>query len=333
MIRKIFLCCFWYYSLCISVVQAQQYRSFSPPVEANPYLNPAYAERLPLLHTNSPIWGIFNGRYRILPQLADGPATIFVNGDIYGRPGKGNATLIGGLQFIRFNTDPIFTTHFNTRVAVAIPLKPDKIYLSAGASPGFLQYVFQTGRLLPVFPDDPLLAEALQVRRDFSMGAGVYLSSKLDWPWQNESQYDYWFLGASMPQINLNKTAAQPNWQTSNYYGYFGLRTELRPEFFLEPLVAMRYVKNVPLQMEGVLRLKYTKDPRRTFDTFWVGAGWAGSRQKIAEMYYVEIGGGVPLYDRPFSFRVSYSFSSRSYISAFNSALEFSFSFVPFKDE
>lgn len=332
MIRKITFGCLWYCSLSLSVVQAQQYRSFSPGIEANPYLNPGYAERLPL-NAKLPFWMTFHGRYRSLPQLPDGPATMFVSGDVYGRPGKANATLIGGLQFLQFNTDPIITTQIKTRVAVAIPLR-GKTWLSAGVSPGILQYTFRTERLLPVFPDDPLLAEGLQVCRDYSMGAGLYLISS--WPWKRDkAKYQYWFLGASMPQINLRGIATQTNWQASHYYGYLGGRTELgsNDHFFLEPLVALRYVKNVPLQMEGVLRLKYTKDPSRTFDTFWAGAGWAGSRQKIAEMYYVEIGGGVPLYDRPFCFRVSYSFSSRSHISAFNSALEFSFSFVPFKDE
>lgn len=309
---------------------AQQFRSFSQGFEVNTFINPGYAERFPLISSCS-LFVKTDGTYRSRPQLPNGPSTLFFDGDLYWSPRRNGATLIGGAHFVRFNTNPIYSNRLSGRIAGVIPLSKTR-HLSVGISPGVLQHRVATEQLLPLFPNDPVLADSVRVNRSFSIGAGVYFVSNFQWPWKQGSRYqEYFFLGYSMPRIGLpTKDSLKIN-QVTHHYLHAGFKSQIKDsDFYVEPVFLVKYVKNLPVQGEGVIRIIYKTVEENISDNFWVGVGIAGSKHQWLEMGHLEMGvglnGGLPS-----TLRLSYTFSSKSYISAFNAALECLVTVVPFQ--
>jgi type IX secretion system PorP/SprF family membrane protein len=143
-------------------------------------------------------------------------------------------------------------------------------FLSGGLNFGFFQYRYQPWKGKTRDLND-LTALTRNQQGFMDVSAGLFMSNAL----QNE---DVLYLGASVPQLlATNFTTDVTNAVTRyrhyyflvGYYHFFGNESDPRFRSFVEPSVWLRYVPNIPLQIDANVRVNLSQ--------FWVGGGLAMS--------------------------------------------------------
>ncbi|MCB0572961.1 MAG: type IX secretion system membrane protein PorP/SprF [Saprospiraceae bacterium] len=306
----IFLSC-----LLVVPVGAQQIPLFSQGFDVSPFLNPAHVDFL-IIRQQKPV---LKGRVadRSLLQLADGPTLSSFDADFYVKPNVPTSFVLG-THIVYFDTDPIFTTRVNVRLAVYQRLS-NEAWLSVGLSPGLVQYRVNTNPLLYIFPDDPALFNENRDVKSFALGAGAYLHLPFNIG-KNKSDFKYLFCGISMPKIGLKNRETVNNRidQNNHYYSYLGLHFPWADRFFIEPLVQVKYLPGLPVHGEIVCRVK------RELADLLIPQYWAGIGYSNTNMGYVEVGFGWPI-GATFNImmRSSYTRTFGPYARVFHSGLEF----------
>ena len=141
-------------------------------------------------------------------------------------------------------------------------------FISGGLNIGFLQYRYQPDKGKTKDAQDPFTSYRQQ-QGVFDVSAGVFASNEL----QND---DVLYYGVSVPQLIAQNFAIGRDSALSRYkhyyvllgyYHFFGDGGDPVFRSFIEPSVWLRYVPNVPLQMDANIRVNISQ--------FWVGAGMA----------------------------------------------------------
>lgn len=143
-------------------------------------------------------------------------------------------------------------------------------FISGGLSVGAFQYRFDPSKSKTRDSNDPL---ATTVNRQglFDVSAGLFMNIAL----KND---DVLYLGASVPQVvSLNFSTDTESALTHykhyyfliGYYHFFGDASEAAFRSFIEPSIWLRYVPNIPLQMDANVRINLSQ--------FWFGGGLAMS--------------------------------------------------------
>ncbi len=242
--RLLTLLCF---AFCITVMQAQQLPLYTQYMLNDFVMNPAIAGKNPYFEAKS------DNRYQWI-GITDAPRTYMLS--VHG-PTKNMKVGLGGSLF----TDIVGPTRrigFNLAYAYHMQLS-EKTKLSFGASAGLVQWAVDGSKITLHDPFDNIISAGYQSVFVPDFGAGFYLYG------------DKWYVGAAVPQIYpaqlkfFNYMSQTDSRMENHIYASAGYRFDIGDDFDLEPSILFKYVKPVPLQFDGGLRLVYK-------ESVWLGA-------------------------------------------------------------
>jgi type IX secretion system PorP/SprF family membrane protein len=287
--------------LFVAPTQAQQIPLFTQYREMHGILNPAAIPHGFMTNQNKGAFGISNRRQWL--NIPNPPTTQILRGEYFAADRTGVALLAGG-YLLNDQTGPTGFTGLYGRVAGVVTNDAEVGGVSVGLALGAVQYRLKTTELKLRDADDIRATEdRMKIYPDLSIGAFWYQRF-------GDFSDDYVYAGVSVPQImgldlsiadvskSLQYKRVQHFYASAGWYHFFGDGT------FIEPSVWVKYVKNVPLNVD--INLRY-----QAADTFWVGAGTSVSGNIHAELGVI-LGKNIGFES---NFRVGYGFdySTQSY--------------------
>ena len=233
----------------VEVGFAQQLPQYSQYMFNDFVMNPAIAGRNNYWEAKS------NNRYQWV-GITDAPRTYILS--LQG-PFKNLKMGIGGTIFTDI-VGPTRRTGFN--MAYAYHIKLNSTYkLSFGVNAGVLQYSVDGSKIIPHDAGDPIMSPSYQSALTPDLGGGAYLYSKkltvsLGFPQLYQANIKFF-----NDQVTKNSVLAQ------HFYGLVGYKFNLSEDFILEPMVLVKYVAPVPVQIDGGLKLSYQ-------GKMWIGVNY-----------------------------------------------------------
>ena len=290
--------------LFLTTTHAQQMPLFTQYREMQGIINPAsishgfFTDR----HTNS--IGVSIRKQWV--DIQGPPTTQILRGEYFAAERTG-VTLLAGGYLMNDQTGPTGFTGFYGRIAGVIT--PDAEYsgLSFGMALGGVQYRVKTSELKLHDADDIRASQdRTQFYPDLSIGAFWY--QRLD----GLADEDYVYAGASVPQIfgldltvptgigakDVRLQRIRHYYANAGWYHFFGEGT------FIEPSVWVRYVPNIPVNVD--MNLRY-----QAVNSFWVGAG--GSLQGTIHAEVGIILGKNIGFENNLKFGYGFDYSTRTY--------------------
>lgn len=178
--------------------------------------------------------------------ITDAPRTytLSVNG-----PSKNQKMGFGGYIFTD-NVGPTRRTGFNATYAYHVKIN-DKVKLGMGLSAGVIQFMIDGSKITLRESDDDIITNGVQSVLLPDAGFGLYL------------YHEKYYVGFSAPQllnsrVNFFKEGRNPEGTLpSHFFFNAGYKFKVSETFVVEPSVFVKYVKPVPVQFEGTLRLIY----------------------------------------------------------------------------
>jgi type IX secretion system PorP/SprF family membrane protein len=282
-------------------MQAQQISLFTQYREMHGILNPAAVPYGFLTNQNKTSIGVLNRRQWL--NMPNPPTTQILRGEHFAADRTGVALLAGG-YFINDQTGPTGFTGLYGRIAGVITNDADVGGVSFGLSLGGVQYRLKTTELkLRDDGDIRAMDDRTTIYPDLSIGAFWYQKFP-------DLSDDYVYAGVSVPQmmgLDLNVTDVDKTLhyqRVRHYYASAGWYHFFEEGSFLEPSVWVKYVKNVPLNVDFNLRYQAA-------NTFWVGAGSSLTGNIHAELGFI-LGKNVG-FDSNFRVGYGFDYSSQTY--------------------
>jgi type IX secretion system PorP/SprF family membrane protein len=288
---------------CFFVIkmQAQQIPLFTQYREMHGILNPAAVPYGFLTNQNKTSIGVLNRRQWL--NMPNPPTTQILRGEHFAADRTGVALLAGG-YLINDQTGPTGFTGLYGRIAGVITNDADVGGVSFGLSLGGVQYRLKTTELkLRDDGDVRAMDDRTTIYPDLSIGAFWYQKFP-------DLSDDYVYAGVSVPQmmgLDLNVTDVDKTLhyqRVRHYYASAGWYHFFEEGSFLEPSVWVKYVKNVPLNVDFNLRYQAA-------NTFWVGAGSSLTGNIHAELGFI-LGKNVG-FDSNFRVGYGFDYSSQTY--------------------
>ena len=174
---------------------------------------------------------------------------------------------------INDQTGPTGFTGLYGRIAGIFSDDPYDSGIAAGFSFGLVQYRVDISEIKFLELNDVLITED-QSRLYPDVGFGVFAYKRLSGGWLDESQI---YGGISVPQlIGLDLEFQDQNDQfhtkrIQHFYGMLGMIKYLDDGKFLQPNVWIKYVPNVPVNVDFNLRYQLAAN-------FWLGSGVSTAR-------------------------------------------------------
>lgn len=201
--------------------------------------------------------------------ITDAPRTytLSVNG-----PTKNQKMGFGGYIFTD-NVGPTRRTGFNASYAYHIKVN-EKVKLSMGISAGVIQFMIDGSKITLRESDDDIITNGVQSVLLPDAGFGLYL------------YHEKYYVGFSAPQllnsrINFFKEGRNPEGTLpSHFFFNGGYKFQVSEDFVVEPSVFVKYVKPVPVQFEGTIRLIYQ-------DKVWLAGTYRDKDAITASMGYI----------------------------------------------
>jgi type IX secretion system PorP/SprF family membrane protein len=282
-------------------MQAQQIPLFTQYREMHGILNPAAVPYGFLTNQNKTSIGVLNRRQWL--NMPNPPTTQILRGEHFAADRTGVALLAGG-YLINDQTGPTGFTGLYGRIAGVITNDADVGGVSFGLSLGGVQYRLKTTELkLRDDGDVRAMDDRTTIYPDLSIGAFWYQKFP-------DLSDDYVYAGVSVPQmmgLDLNVTDVDKTLhyqRVRHYYASAGWYHFFEEGSFLEPSVWVKYVKNVPLNVDFNLRYQAA-------NTFWVGAGSSLTGNIHAELGFI-LGKNVG-FDSNFRVGYGFDYSSQTY--------------------
>jgi type IX secretion system PorP/SprF family membrane protein len=255
-------------------IQAQQLPIFTQYREMQGILNPAAVSYGFLTAQNKTAFGVSSRRQWL--NMPNPPTTQVLHGSYFAADRTGVAFLGGG-YLINDQTGPTSFTGLYGRIAGVLTNDAEVGGISVGLAIGAVQYRLKSGNLKLRDVDDILANEdRTKVYPDLSIGAFWYQK-------MGAFSDDYLYAGVSVPQMigldlsinDVSKTLhyerIQHYYASAGWYHFFGEGS------FIEPSVWVKYVKNVPINVDFNVRYQAA-------NTFWLGAGSSVSGNIHAEL-------------------------------------------------
>ncbi len=233
--------------LCFFGMKSQQLPLYTQYMLNDFPMNPAIAGKDPFFAAMS------DNRYQWI-GITDAPRTYMLS--CHG-PTKNMKVGMGGYLF----TDIVGPTRrigFNYAYAYHVKLS-DQLKLSLGLSAGILQHAVDGSKITLRDPADLVISNGYQSVLVPDFGTGFYLYT------------DKWYVGAAAPQIYpaelkfFDYTTKSQSRLATHMYASAGYRFDIGEDIDIEPSVLFKYVKPVPLQFDGGLRVVYK-------EAVWIGA-------------------------------------------------------------
>ncbi len=313
-ILKAFAC------ICIlaTEAQAQQMPLFTQYREMQGVINPAAINHSFFTDQHKGSVGVSFRRQWV--DIQGPPTTQILRGEYFAADHTGVTILAGG-YLMNDQTGPTGFTGLYGRIAGV--LTPDAEYsgLSVGLALGGVQYRIKTSELKLRDADDIRASQDhTQFYPDLSIGAFWY--QRLD----GLADDDYVYAGASIPQLmsldltvptgigakNVRLERVKHYYANAGWYHFFGEGS------FIEPSIWLRYLPNVPLNVD--MNLRY-----QAANSFWIGAG--GSLQGTVHAETGIILGKNMGFDKSFKFGYGFDYATRSYGSFAGTSHEVNLSF------
>jgi type IX secretion system PorP/SprF family membrane protein len=296
-------------------MQAQQMPLFTQYREMHGILNPAAVPYGFLTNQNKTSIGVLNRRQWL--NMPNPPTTQILRGEHFAADRTGVALLAGG-YLINDQTGPTGFTGLYGRIAGVITNDADVGGVSFGLSLGGVQYRLKTTDLkLRDDGDIRAMNDRTTIYPDLSIGAFWYQKFP-------DLSDDYVYAGVSVPQmmsLDLNVTDVDKTLhyqRVRHYYASAGWYHFFEEGSFLEPSVWVKYVKNVPLNVDFNLRYQAA-------NTFWVGAGSSLTGNIHAELGVI-LGKNVG-FDSNFRVGYGFDYSSQTYGSFVGTTHEVNWSY------
>lgn len=262
---------FWLLSQSIF---AQQLPIFTQYREHHSYVNPAAVG-----------WDYFTYKYNFnvgishrnqWAEIEHHPKVQHLHGEYILR-GKGNFSLLTGLNFIKQSTDPFYRTGTYGRAVVLFTDNPYYFGIAAGFMAGGVSYRLKIRDLLTM-EDEPILSNIqLDELKNFrpDVGLGVYFYKQFR---KGILKGDNLYGGFSVPQILSLKAHGNEDLVKTkpHFFGVLGYYRYLNQDSFLEPSVWIKTTPNAPLNFDFNLRFQYA-------NIFWVGSGFSTNDSVIFE--------------------------------------------------
>lgn len=258
-------------------LSSQQLSLFNQYRENQTILNPAAVGNNYLAYDQNLAFGV---SYRSQWQEFEGsPTTATIRGEYLYNNG-GAVSLLSGGYIVNDKTGPTGYTGLYGRVGGLLSDDPYYGGISIGLSFGAVQYRVNTSEIRLREVNDVLaMDDQNQIYPD--VGVGIFAYKLLDDGGFFDGDYVYG--GLSIPQaFGLDLTFENENGEFStqrlqHFYGHIGLYKFFRDEGFLEPSIWVKYVPNVPVNVDFNLRYQMAQN-------FWVGIGGATSQAMHIEM-------------------------------------------------
>jgi type IX secretion system PorP/SprF family membrane protein len=281
--------------------QAQQMPLFTQYREMHGVLNPAAIPYGYLTNQNKTSFGITSRNQWL--DMPNPPTTQVLRGEYFAADRTGVTLLTGG-YLINDQTGPTGLTGVYGRIAGVLTNDAEVGGVSIGLSIGAVQYRLKTTELKLRDEGDIRATEDRSIiYPDLSIGAFWYQKFA-------DFSDDYVYAGVSVPQMmGLDLKVADVNKSLSyqrvrHYYASAGWYHFFGEGSFIEPSVWVKYVQNVPLNVD--INLRY-----QAANTFWVGAGTSVSGNIHAELGVI-LGKNVG-FDSNFRVGYGFDYSSQSY--------------------
>ncbi|MCC7301593.1 MAG: type IX secretion system membrane protein PorP/SprF [Bacteroidia bacterium] len=258
-------------------IRAQQLPLYTQYMLNDYVMNPAIAGKNPYYEVKS------NNRYQWI-GITDAPRTYILSAN---GPTRDKNVGLGGYLFTdivgptrRIGID--FTYAYHIQLA-------EKTKLSFGASAGLLQWAVDGSKITLYHPFDNIISNGYQSVLVPNLGAGFYFYG------------EKWYVGGSAPQVYPAKlkffsyqSDPESRMQT-HFYGSAGYSFDLGEDFDLEPSILLKYVKPVPLQFDGGIRLVYKESV------------WAGATYRTMDAWAAFVGFN---YEKNLTLGYSYDFTT-----------------------
>ncbi len=302
-------------SLFLTPTHAQQIPLFTQYREMHGVLNPAAVPYSFLTDKNRGSIGVSNRRQWL--NMPNPPTTQILRGEYFAADRTGVALLAGG-YLINDQTGPTGFTGLYGRVAGVVTSDAEVGGFSLGLALGAVQYRLKATELKLRDPDDVRVNEdRTKMYPDLSIGAFWYQRF-------GDFSDDYVYAGVSVPQIMgldlslANADKALQYQRIPHYYASAGWYHFFGEGAFIEPSVWVKYVKNVPLNVD--LNLRY-----QAANTFWVGAGSSLSGNIHAELGVI-LGKNIG-FDSNFRVGYGFDYSTQTYGSITGTTHEINISY------
>lgn len=248
--------------MAVGVAFAQQLPHFSQYYLNDYLINPAVGGSRPYFEGKSA------HRYQ-WEGITDAPRTytLSVNG-----PTKNQKMGFGGYIFTD-NVGPTRRTGFNASYAYHIKVN-EKVKLSMGLSAGVIQFMIDGSKITLRESDDDIITNGVQSVLLPDAGFGLYL------------YHEKYYVGFSAPQllnsrVNFFKDGRNPEGTLpSHFFFNAGYKFKVAEDFVVEPSVFVKYVKPVPVQFEGTVRIIYQ-------DKIWIAGTYRDRDAITASMGYL----------------------------------------------
>jgi type IX secretion system PorP/SprF family membrane protein len=295
--------------------QAQQIPLFTQYREMHGVLNPAAIPYGYLTNQNKTSFGITSRNQWL--NMPNPPTTQVLRGEYFAADRTGVTLLTGG-YLINDQTGPTGLTGVYGRVAGVLTNDAEVGGVSVGLSIGAVQYRLKTSELKLKEEGDIRATEDRQtIYPDLSIGVFWYQKFA-------DFSDDYVYAGVSVPQMmgldlkiaDVNKSLSYQRvrhyYASAGWYHFFGEGS------FIEPSVWVKYVQNVPINVDVNLRYQAA-------NTFWVGAGTSVSGNIHAELGVI-LGKNLG-FDSNFRVGYGFDYSSQNYGSFVGSTHEVNVSY------
>ena len=215
--------------------------------------------------------------------ITDAPRTYTIS--VMG-PSKSQKIGMGGYLFTDI-VGPTRRTGLNLSYAYHMKMN-ESLKLSLGVSAGMLQFMIDGSKINLRDGGDEILTGGVQSVLVPDAGFGAYL------------YHEKFYVGASAPQLLNSRVKFFDEGQNpegrlpGHYFVSGGYRHTLTDDFTLEPSVFFKYVKPVPLQMEGTLRIIYQ-------EKLWLSGTYRAYDAVTASLGYVINNSFVIAYSHDFT--------------------------------
>lgn len=248
--------------MTVGVAFTQQLPHFSQYYLNDYLINPAVGGSRPYFEGKSA------HRYQ-WEGITDAPRTytLSVNG-----PTKNQKMGFGGYIFTD-NVGPTRRTGFNASYAYHIKVN-ERVKLSMGLSAGVIQFMIDGSKITLRESDDDIITNGVQSVLLPDAGFGLYL------------YHEKYYVGFSAPQllnsrVNFFKDGRNPEGTLpSHFFFNAGYKFKVVEDFVIEPSVFVKYVKPVPVQFEGTVRIIYQ-------DKIWIAGTYRDRDAITASMGYL----------------------------------------------
>ena len=248
--------------LCGSSLFSQQLPHFSQYFLNDFLINPAVAG------SRGYFEGVSTHRYQ-WEGITDAPRTYTLS--VHG-PSKNQKMGFGGYIFTDI-VGPTRRTGFNASYAYHLKLN-ETTKLSLGVNAGLLQFMIDGSKITLRDANDVILTNGVQSVLVPDAGFGAYLYHKK------------FFFGFSAPQLLNSKVEFFDEGENpkgtlpSHFFVTGGYKFQVADDFVVEPIVFVKYVAPVPVQIEGTLKITYKNQ-------FWLAGTYRDKDAITASIGYI----------------------------------------------